>query len=134
MRERFVLRKKKFLIGGIIIVLAIVYLAYSGFQASASYYLTVSETAARGSSLLGEKLRINGKVAADSITSDINTLTLKFAVTEGGQSLPVVYHGATPDNFRADVDVVIEGQLDSSGVFQANSILTKCPSKYVPQN
>ena len=128
------MRKRKFLIGGIIIILAIGYLAYTGFQASAAYYLTVSETIAKGSSLLGENLRVNGKVAADSITSDINTLSLKFALTEGGKSLPVVYEGVTPDNFRADTDVVIEGHLDSSGVFQANGILTKCPSKYVPQN
>ncbi len=127
------LRKRKFILGGIIIVLAVVYLAYTGFQASATYYLTVSETIEKGSSLYGENVRVNGKVAADSVVSDINTLTLKFTVTEGGNSLPAEYHGATPDNFRANTDVVIEGHIDSSGVFQANSILTKCPSKYVPQ-
>ena len=127
------LRKRKFLIGGIIIIFAIGYLAFTGFRASAAYYYTVSETVDKGSSIYGEKLRVNGTVAADSIVSDIDTLTLTFTIGEGGESLPVVYKGARPDNFRADVDVVVEGQLDPSGVLQATSILTKCPSKYEPQ-
>ena len=126
-------KKKKFLIGGIIIFLALVYLAYTGFQSSASYYFTVSETVGQGSSIYGENLRVNGKVLAGSVKSDINTLTLEFTVTEGGESLPVVYRGVAPDNFVDNADVVVEGSLDSSGVLQADNILTKCPSKYEPE-
>ncbi|HJX13849.1 MAG TPA: cytochrome c maturation protein CcmE [Dehalococcoidales bacterium] len=126
-------KKRKFLIGGIIVILALSYLAYTGFESSAAYYFTVSEAAARGNSVYGENLRLNGKVAADSIESDINSLTLKFSVIEGGASIPVVYQGVVPDNFQDDSEVVIEGYLDQSGVFQADTILTKCPSKYVPQ-
>ncbi|OGO32418.1 MAG: hypothetical protein A2Z29_02125 [Chloroflexi bacterium RBG_16_56_11] len=127
------MRKRRYLVGGIIIILAITYLAYTGFRASAAYYLTVGETVAQASSLNGENLRVNGKIAAGSVVNDISTLTLKFDMTEGEKRLPVVYKGPMPDNFRADTDVVVEGHLDSSGVILADKILTKCPSKYVPQ-
>ena len=126
-------KKRKFLIGGIIVVLAIAYLGYTGFQSSASYYYTVSEAVGQGSSIYGQALRINGNVVGDSVKTDVGSLTLRFDVTEGGKSIPVFYRGATPDNFKADAELVIEGKLDPSGVLQADNILTKCPSKYVPQ-
>jgi cytochrome c-type biogenesis protein CcmE len=57
---------------------------------------------------------------------------LEFTIMEGGKSLPVIYRGMVPDTFRAGREIVIEGHLDSGGVFQADTILTKCPSKYEP--
>ena len=35
-----------------------------------------------------------------------------------------------PDTFQADREVVVEGTLDESGVFRADTLLTKCASKY----
>jgi len=128
-----VLGKKKFIIGGIIICVAIVYLAYVGFASSATYYYTVSELIGQQSSVYDENVRINGQVAANSIEKETRGLILRFTITEGGESLPVVYNGVIPDTFQDDSDIVIEGHLNSEGVFQADSILTKCPSKYVPE-
>lgn len=127
------LKQKKFLIGGVIIVIAVVFLAYTGFQSSSAYYYTVNEVLEQGSTLYGENLRVNGTVDGDSIVSDIDTLNLSFTLTEGTGSIPVKYRGVTPDNFNGDVEVVVGGVMDSSGVLQADSITTKCPSKYVPQ-
>lgn len=126
-------KKKRFLIGGLVIVLAIAYLGYTGFQSSAAYYYTVSEVTQQGSSVYGKTLRISGKVAPGSVYTEKGNLALNFSITEGGHNLPVVYQGVTPDTFRTDSDIVVEGQLDSQGVFRASSILTKCPSKYDPQ-
>jgi cytochrome c-type biogenesis protein CcmE len=125
-------KKKKFLIGGLVIVLAIAYLAFSGFRSSA-LYLTVSEVKQQGSAIYEKNLRVNGKVVPESVRAETDKLTLEFTITEGNDSIPVVYHGVTPDTFRAGSDIVVEGQLDSQGVFQASSILSKCPSKYEPQ-
>ena len=122
-------KKKRFLIGGIIILIAIVYLGVTGFQSSAAYYYTVSETVAQGAAVYGENVRVNGTVTGD-INSDITTLTLEFTIEEGGSSLPVVYKGAAPDNFGPETDVVVEGTIDAAGILQADSIVTKCPSKY----
>ena len=127
------LGKKKFIIGGIIIFLAISYLAYVGFASSAIYYYTVSELVELESTVNDNTVRVNGQVATDSIEKETGGLTLRFIVTEGGVSLPVLYQGIVPDAFTDGVDIVIEGHLDSAGVFQADNILTKCPSKYVPE-
>jgi len=130
-----VLKKKKFLIGGIIIVLAIVYLGYTGFESSSAYYYTVSELAAQSSSLDGKNLRVSGQVVDASVEQDIKGRILRFTIVdiEGEDSLPVVYQGIVPDTFEGGRDVVVEGRLNSAGVFQANNILTKCPSKYEPE-
>ena len=126
-------RKKRFLIGGIIILIAVVVLAIQGFRQSASYYYTVNETLAQGTQVYGKSLRVNGTVTGN-ITNDISSLTLEFAIAEGGNSIPVVYKGTTPDNFGPDTDVVVGGTIDDSGVLHADSITTKCPSKYVASN
>ena len=128
------LRKKKFLISGLLILAAVSYLAYTGFESSAIYYYTVSELAEQGESIRNSNIRVNGQVDAGSVEHG-STLdsALEFTITEGGESLPVVYRGIVPDTFGVGREVVIEGYLDSKGVFQADTILTKCPSKYEPE-
>ena len=126
-------RKKRFLIGGIIILIAVAFLAFQGFKSSAAYYYTVNETLAKGSLVYGQNLRVNGTVTGN-ITNDINSLTIEFAIADGGNSIPVVYKGSTPDNFGPDMDVVVGGTIDDTGVLHADSITTKCPSKYTTSN
>ena len=127
------LRKKKFLIGGLIVFLAIGYLGFLGFQSSATYYYTISELAEQGSAIYDENVRVKGQVAPGSVEQGATGNTLKFTVTEGGASLPVTYQGVVPDTFRVATEIVIEGQLNSTGIFQAHTLMPKCPSKYVPQ-
>ena len=127
------LRKKRFLIGGIIVVLAIGYLGYMGFQGSAVYYYTASELIELGSSIYDENVRVNWQVVPGSLEQEANGLVLKFNIVDEKRSLPVVYQGVVPDSFKSDSEVVVEGYLNSAGTFQANTIMTKCPSKYVPQ-
>ncbi len=130
------LRKKKFLIGGIIIFLAIGYLGFMGFTGSATYYYTVSELMEQGGSIYGENVRVNGEVAPGSVKQESGSLVTRFTIVdvEGEESLPVVYQGVVPDAFRVGNDVVVDGHLNSAGIFQANNILVKCPSKYIPEN
>ena len=127
------LRNKKFLISGLLILAAISYLAYTGFESSAIYYYTVSELTEQDGSVRNTNIRVNGQVDVNSVehNSTVNS-ALEFIVTEGGESLPVIYQGIVPDTFAAGREIVIEGYLDSEGVFQADTILTKCPSKYEP--
>ncbi len=61
------LRKKKFLIGGIIVFLTIGYLGFVGIQSSATYYYTVSEFMERGDSIYVENVRVNGQFASGSV-------------------------------------------------------------------
>ncbi len=129
------LKKKKFLIGGIIILLAIGYLGFMGFRGSATYYYTVSELLEQGGSTYGENVRVTGQVAPGSVEQESGSLVTRFTIVdvEGEESLPVVYQGVVPDAFRVGNDVVVDGHLNSAGIFQANNILVKCPSKYLPE-
>ncbi len=131
--EWMMLRNKKFLISGLLILVAVSYLAYTGFVSSAVYYYTVSELSGQDASVRNTNIRVNGQVDAGSIKQGpaVNS-ALEFVITEGGETLPVVYQGIVPDAFGTGREVVIEGYLDSNGVFQADTILTKCPSKYEP--
>lgn len=128
------LRKKRFLIGGIIVFLAIGYLVYMGLAASATYYYTVSEILEQGDSLNSEHVRVEGQAALGSVAQEAAGRILRFTIVDGDgeKGLPVVYQGVVPDSFKPGADVVIEGHLNSSGVFQANTLMAKCPSKYVP--
>ena len=129
------LKKKKFLIGGLVIALAIGYLGYMGFSSSATYYYTVGELGQLGSSIYGENVRVNGVVAPDSVEREAQGTILRFNIidVDGEKSLPVVFRGVAPDTFKVGADVVAEGYLTPEGVFQANTILAKCPSRYEAQ-
>jgi cytochrome c-type biogenesis protein CcmE len=128
------LRNKKFLISGLLILVAVSFLAYTGFESSAIYYYTVSELTVQDESVRNTNIRVNGQVDANSVEHhSTSSSALEFTITEGGESLPVFYQGIVPDTFGAGREIVIEGHLDSEGVFQADSILTKCPSKYEPE-
>ncbi|MFQ6015051.1 MAG: cytochrome c maturation protein CcmE [Anaerolineae bacterium] len=120
----------KFVVGGLIIVAALAFLIFSSFQSSAIYYMTISEVLAESDSLVDKEVRINGVVDKSTIDWNAQDLVLRFDVVEGEQRLPVVYHDVVPDTFAQSESVVLEGKLGNDGVFQANNLLVKCPSKY----
>ncbi len=93
------------------------------------YYYTVSEFR-KVNPDPATSVRINGKVASGSVVRTAGGLDVRFAVTDGNESVPVEYHGVLPDTFGEDSDVVVEGSLAGNGIFQASSLLAKCPSKY----
>lgn len=145
----------KFVIGGLLIIAAIVYLIASSTQASAQYFLTVDELEAKGADVVGRDLRVSGAVLGDSIEYDPQTLTLKFTVAhvpgdnkdieaQGGLAavlheavidpgrtrMQVVYSGVKPDLLRNEAQAIMTGQIDQDGVFHADELLLKCPTKY----
>ncbi|MEM1056483.1 MAG: cytochrome c maturation protein CcmE [Bacteroidota bacterium] len=57
-----------------------------------------------------------------------------FSMTdEAGVTQEVVYYDPKPANFEDAEKVVVEGKMEG-GVFVAENILVKCPSKYNEQN
>jgi cytochrome c-type biogenesis protein CcmE len=119
-----------FMIGGIAILAAVAYLVYANTQASAVYYMTVSELR-HCATCTTQSVRVAGIVQAGSIQRDDQKNVMRFVITEGNQSLPVTYTGGiVPDIFRAGIQVVVEGYYTGSGPFQATTLLAKCPSKF----
>jgi cytochrome c-type biogenesis protein CcmE len=124
--------KKKLIIGGLILLVAVGYLGFMGFRSSAAYYYTVTQLLDKGSSIYNKVVRLNGEIAQGSVEQKPGDINLKFTVSDGGKTIPVVYRGVVPDTFQAGTPVVVEGSLDASGVFQAKTLMVKCPSKYTP--
>ncbi len=119
-----------FILGGLAILGAVIYLVYANTQANAVYYLTVSELKSC-STCTAQSVRVAGVVQAGSIVRDDQKQEISFAISDsGGQSLPVVYSGVVPDIFRQGITVVVEGHYTGKGPFQAQTLLAKCPSKF----
>jgi len=91
----------------------------------------------RPSQLPGHKERVSlaGKVVGQP-RGDAHAGGLRFTLrdVEGTATARVVYRGSVPDLFRTGRDIVVDGRL-RGGVFVAvpNTLVTKCPSKYVPK-
>jgi len=122
--------RKRYFIGGGILLAAVVYLLFLSFGSSVSYYVTVSEFYDRETELQAIDLRVAGEIADTPIDWDAKGLNLRFTITEGGQNMPVIYHGAQPSGFKAGSSILVEGKYGSDGVFQASQLILKCPSKY----
>jgi len=147
----------KFIIGGIVIVAAIVYLIVSSLSANVQYFLTVEELVSqfKAGTLAGRNIRVSGAVLGDTIAYDIDTLELSFTIAhveadnqlvadEGGLALAlhnavldesrprlvVVYTGPVPDLLQNEAQAILTGEMLPSGEFQADEILLKCPTKY----
>jgi cytochrome c-type biogenesis protein CcmE len=126
------LRRRRFLIAASVLALAMAALIFMGVRFTAMYHMDVGELLAQGSAAYGEKVRLGGKVVDGSVESPSSGNEIRFNLTDGTQSVPVVYRGVVPDAFEPGADVVMDGALSPSGTFEASSLLAKCPSKYVP--
>ncbi|MBI2955572.1 MAG: cytochrome c maturation protein CcmE [Chloroflexi bacterium] len=136
-RSASLVKRKKFFIGGAIVLLAIAYLMYSSIQDATLYYLTptelVNQTATSSATTLDRGVRLGGRAVEGSIKFDSSTRILSFKVGDDNAEIPVVYKGIIPDTFEEGVDVIVEGKYTPQGVFEASTLLAKCPSKYVPE-
>jgi cytochrome c-type biogenesis protein CcmE len=105
-------------------------MAYVGGSADWQYYLTVDECAARGQSLLGSRIRVNGNVAPGTLHVDTDRTQASFQLLGAAGNLPAHCGGPIPDNLAENMAVVVEGRLDDHGVLQGSKLLTRCASKY----
>ncbi len=126
--------KPKFLVGMLVIVAAIIYLAVSSMIANAQYFLTVSELHAKGAPMINRAVRVSGIVVGDSIVYHADRLHLAFTVVDDlktrSHPLKVEYTGAKPDLMKDEAQAIMEGKLKPDGTFAASTLLLKCPTKY----
>jgi cytochrome c-type biogenesis protein CcmE len=147
--------KWKFLLGGLLIIAAVVYLIVTSTQASAQYFLTIDELNAKATSLTGQGVRVSGAVLGDTIQYDPDALSLTFTVAhipgdndeieaqgglaqvlheatldKGRAQLKVVYKGVKPDLLKNEAQAIMTGKIGDDGLFYADELLLKCPTKY----
>jgi cytochrome c-type biogenesis protein CcmE len=123
-------KKIKFIVGGVAIALAVVYLIYTGIASNSAYFLTVDELNGKGEAMYNRTVRVAGQVDAATINFDNRDLILKFDVTsDTGARMPVVFNGPKPDQMREGAEAILEGKYNGE-IFTAQSLLLKCPSRY----
>lgn len=113
---------------GAAILIAVGYLIFMGTKSTSVYYLTVAELQAQGPS--AQEIRVAGDVVGSSIDRSAASGLIRFSIQDGGGTLPVTYKGLVPDIFGPNINVVVEGRYTSAGVFEATTLLAKCPSKF----
>jgi cytochrome c-type biogenesis protein CcmE len=123
-------KRVKFIIGGAVIALAIIYLVFTATQSTASYFLTVEELHEKGSIVYDRNVRVSGKVMGDSVDFNSRDLILCFEIVgESGETVPVIFNGPKPDQMRHDAEAIVRGKYDGNE-FTAQELLLKCPSRY----
>lgn len=145
----------KFLVGGVLIIVAAAIMILSATQTTAQFFLTIEELNVSKEAYIGENLRVSGAVLGESIGFDPETGLLTFTLANipgdedeieamGGletilhqavidpenSRLEVVYQGARPDMLRHEAQAIVTGTLNEQNVFVAEVLLLKCPSKY----
>jgi cytochrome c-type biogenesis protein CcmE len=121
--------KKRYIIGGGIILAAMAYLLYLSFGGAVSYYVKVSEFFDKESELSGTNIRVAG-VIATPIDWNPEDVELEFYITEGGDCMQVNYQGVKPSGFKEGSNILVEGKYQNDGIFRASQLIIKCPSKY----
>jgi cytochrome c-type biogenesis protein CcmE len=108
-----------------------------------------------GDDAIGRPSQVIGAVIGDTIVVNNAEQTITFTVAhvaadndlledEGGLAaalfdavndpnrarLEVVYYGVKPDLLQNEAQAIVTGRLGEDGVFYADELLLKCPSKY----
>jgi cytochrome c-type biogenesis protein CcmE len=149
------MKLNKFVIGGLLILGAVALLIWNATTSTQEFFLTVDELNTRAADVVDKNVRVSGAVIGDTIQYDAATLTLIFEVAhvpadqsqledEGGLAealhqavtdpsrarMTIEYVGVKPDLLRHEAQAIVTGQLGADGVFHAEELLLKCPTRY----
>jgi cytochrome c-type biogenesis protein CcmE len=125
----------------VVILGTIGWLAFSGYGANKSYFVTIPELGGMGDKAYKSQLRVEGFVQPGSIEQ--NGTHVEFVLNEfeshspkapTGRLLKVSYKGTEPppDTFKDDSQALAEGSYGRDGVLHATALQAKCASKYAP--
>ena len=122
-------RRIQLVVAGAILLAAATALVGYAMRDGIEFFRSPSQLAAEPARP-GERFRLGGLVAEGSVVRDGGEV--RFAVTDGGASLPVVFHGIPPDLFREGQGVIATGKIED-GSFVASEILAKHDEGYMPK-
>ena len=119
------------LMASAVFVMVLGYLGFTAFQSASAYYLTVSELTAKGADAYDKNLRVNGTLVPTSFERDAGGTLMHFSLTDGQDTINAVHDGVVPDLFfNEHSEILLEGTYGPEGMFDAEAIIVKCPSKY----
>ncbi|NIV13010.1 MAG: hypothetical protein GWN62_17520 [Aliifodinibius sp.] len=128
------MHKRKYVVGISIIVVAIAFLVFQGFNDSMMAYVDVRQIREAERISPTGTMQVAGTVKPGSIQWIPEKQQTKFILQDLKQPevvVSVVYTGIIPDNFKPGRHVVVQGQYSGeTEVINSRHLLVKCPSKY----
>ncbi len=126
-------RKQKLILVGLMVAAVAVAAGFilNAFNKNIQLFFSPSEVIA-GEVPEGAEFKVGGLVAANSVKRIGDGLTVEFALTDNGETIPVRYTGILPDLFREGQGTISVGKLDADGVFIAKKVLAKHDENYMP--
>ncbi len=139
----------KFMVGGVLMLVAVVYMVVSGTMSGAQYFMTVDELV-NSADYVGKTVRVSGAVDGNTINYDGENLVLDFTIANipnETTDLALALHQAVsdtaaprirvhmegevkPDLLQNEAQAIMTGVVGEDGVFYATELLLKCPSRY----
>ena len=126
----------RFMVGLVGVAAVVTYLIWTGVSETMVYYLTPVELMERveaDPTFHDVGVKVSGKVVPGTYARVQGELLHTFVVrdlVDESLTFPVEFRDALPDTFSDDTEVVLEGRLRADGIFEANTLLTKCGSRY----
>ena len=127
-------KQLRFAIGICVVLVAIAYFAFAGYNEGKAYYKTIDEVATLDAKDAAKRLRVAGLVKEGTIERDGKDLRFVLAqdLDTVHSTMVVNYVGTAPvpDTFKDRAEAVVEGKVMPDGTFEADHIQAKCASKY----
>ena len=123
-------RRALALVVGLCTVGAASALVLNAFRSNLVFFYSPTQVAA-SEAPRERSFRVGGLVEEGSLVRDAQGLTIRFAVTDTVQRVPVTYTGLLPDLFQEGKGVVAQGRLVADGVFRADQVLAKHDENYM---
>ncbi|MFH1701108.1 MAG: cytochrome c maturation protein CcmE [Candidatus Zixiibacteriota bacterium] len=120
--------KIKYIAGLLIIAVFVTWGLYSFVETTVRYIPLKEVASAQGT------VQVMGKIDFSAVNYNAEESRLEFVITdlenpESNFRLRIIYGGVVPGNFEQATSVVAKGRYEN-GVFMADQLLVKCPSKY----
>jgi cytochrome c-type biogenesis protein CcmE len=124
-------KRLAFIVVGLIgLAIAAIFLA-KAFNSNLVFFVSPTQVIA-GEAPKDRTFRLGGLVEDGSVKREDDGLTVHFNVTDGAESVPVIFTGILPDLFREGQGVVAQGRMGTGIVFMAEEVLAKHDENYMP--
>jgi cytochrome c-type biogenesis protein CcmE len=141
----------KYMLGGLLILSAVIILIANGMASGARFYVTVDEVV-NDPAYAGQTVRVTGAVIGETIFYDPENLIIEFTVANIPQQVDDIgqaLHDAVndpnatrmhvrvenqvkPELLQHEAQAIMTGYLGEDGVFYLTDVLqTKCPSRFI---
>ncbi len=122
----------KWIIGVLIIGVAVIAISSLNFGDNIVYFYTPKEAVAEASSLSSKVIKVGGMVKSGTVDWRAKELALAFTLTDlKGVNIHVDHKGTPPDMFKESQGVVVEGRLSPDGTsITAQRLMVKHSEEY----